>query len=70
VALRLEDRRAGAFRAAHLAVEIAGNATTRQVPDALAAIKASGLPAHVRDCGRRTIQWLADVESRPPRRAA
>ena len=64
VILRVEERRAGAFRASHLTVEITDRARPRQVADVLAAIADANLPDVVRDRGRRTIERLAGVESR------
>jgi uncharacterized protein (TIGR00299 family) protein len=64
VTLGLEERRAGAFRAARLSLEISPSATERQVPEVLEAIERSGLSAAVRARSRRTIERLADVESR------
>ena len=64
VALRLEDRKSGAFRAAHLVVELGANARKRQVPDVLRAIDASGLSPRVRERSRATIECIAAVESR------
>ena len=64
VGLRLEERMAGPFRAAHLDVVLGPGARERQVPDVLRAIAASGLSARVRDRARATIERIASVEAR------
>ncbi len=64
VILRIDERRAGAFRAGQLTVEITDRARSRQVADVLAALDAADLPDVVRRRCRRTIQRLAGVESR------
>ena len=64
VELRLEERMAGPFRAAHLDVVLGPGARERQVPDVLRAIAASGLSARVRDRARATIERIASVEAR------
>ena len=63
VTLRLEERRSGAFRAAHLVVEVAG-ARERQVPAVLQAVAGSGLSARVRERSRETIERIASAEGR------
>lgn len=64
VVLHLEEQRSGAFRAAHLVVEVAPHARARQVPDVLRAIEGSGLSARVRDRSRETVERIASVEGR------
>lgn len=64
VTVRLEERRSGSFRAAHLNVEIAPDARERQVPDVLRAIAGSGLSARVRERARVTVERIASVEAR------
>jgi uncharacterized protein (DUF111 family) len=64
VELHLADRMAGAFRVAHLEVTLSAANRSRQVPDVLRAIDASGLPPRVRERSRATIERIAAVESR------
>ena len=64
VVLHVEERRAGAFRASRLTVEITDRARPRQVADVLAALADADLPDRVRDRCRETIERLAGVESR------
>lgn len=64
VTLRLEERRSGALRAAHLVVEVAAGARERQVPAALEAVAGSGLSVLVRERSRETIERIASVEGR------
>ncbi|HEV8534307.1 MAG TPA: LarC family nickel insertion protein [Candidatus Limnocylindria bacterium] len=64
VALRLDERRAGAFRVAHLSVDLASTSRERHVPEILSAIDRSGLSSRVRERSRGTVDRLAQVESR------
>lgn len=64
VRLCLEERTSGAFRAAHLRVEIAPHARARQVPDVIRAIAGSGLSVRVCERSRETVERIAAVEGR------